>query len=484
MADDSGASRLDRRHFVTGIGAAMAAGLAGCGGGDGGSDGGDGDGDGDGGGGSGDVQSLDFWVFGGIPAEREYISSHYQTYGGNDVTYEHQEWGKKFQIIASAAANDNLPDVFGGQTQQIPDYVGAGALQPLDQEPFADRLEDINSNFIQANVDTQIYEGLGDTEGERQWGLPAGYADLGPFIDIRTDYLEQTSFDAPPRTWPEFIQLAEEMQEIDEVAAAVTASGTDFGLTAGYFIGFVYANGGRYFDPDSLEATVNEPGFVDAVRVYQQLAEKGLFPDSIAENNHIDAGRLLREGESGMFITYSHANAVYQTTGAPQPFLDGEGHVVTRAPLPENPSGQFEPKELLLQNAQGHMMATGTANDAERQAAFDFIEWWNQPEQLAPWTYAEGSDVGIRGRVPTLESAFESPSELFESQFGDLITLYNNDNLFNRTSRFPSFEGLASVQSVINTQVIQPVVLGQTSAQEACDQANPEVQEVIDENLA
>jgi ABC-type glycerol-3-phosphate transport system substrate-binding protein len=459
--------QLSRRRYLTGLGAGSAAALAGCIGGNG----------------DGDTGPLDFWLFGGIPAEREYISSHYSEYGEHEVNYQHQEWGQKYQIIASASSNDNLPHVMGGQCQQIPDYVGAGAIDPVDGGQFGGRLEEINSNFIQANIDTLTYDGLGDTDGRRQWGLPGGYADLGPFIDIRTDYLEQTSFDRPPRNWPELIQMSQEMQQLDEVSAAVTASGTDFGLTTGYFIGFVYANGGRYFDPDTLEATVDQPGFVDAVKLYQDIAEAGLFPDSIAENDHIDAGRLLREGESGIFITYSHANAVYQTTGAPQPFLDGEGHTVTRAPLPENPSGNFKPKNLLLQNAQGQMLATGYESDAEKQAAFDYIDWWSQEEQLAPWTYEADHDVGIRGRVPTLKSAFEDPSELFESQFGDLLTLYEQDELFTRTSRFPSFSGIASVQSEINTKVIQPVVLGEKTAEEACSDANSGVQEIIDENL-
>lgn len=459
--------QLSRRSYITGLGAGSAAALAGCIGGNG----------------NGDARPLDFWLFGGIPAEREYISSYYSEYGESEVNYQHQEWGQKYQIIASAASNDNLPHVMAGQCQQIPDYVGAGAINPVDGGQFGGRLEEINSNFIQANIDTLTYDGLGDTDGERQWGLPGGYADLGPFIDIRTDYLEQTSFDRPPRNWPELIQMGKEMQEIDEVSAAITASGTDFGLTTGYFIGFVYANGGRYFDPDTMKATVDQPGFVDAVKLYQDIADAGLFPDSIAENNHINAGRLLREGESGIFITYSHANAVYQTTGAPQSFLDGEGHTVTRAPLPENPSGSFEPKDLLLQNAQGHMLASGYESDAEKQAAFDYIDWWSQEDQLAPWTYDTDNDVGIRGRVPTLESAFEDSSELFKSQFGDLLTLYDQDDLFTRTSRFPSFSGIASVQSEINTQVIQPVVLGEKTAEEACSDANSGVQEIIDENL-
>jgi hypothetical protein len=483
---------IDRRTVLGGIGAGIAAGLAGCGGdggnGNGNGNGGNGNGNGNGGNGNGNggvpTQDLDFWMFGGIPAEREYVSGHYSNYEEHNVEYAHQEWGQKYQIIASAAANNNLPHVMAGQAQQIPDYAGADAIQPVDQGPFADRLEEINDIFIDANVQTQMYEGIGGYEEERQWGLPGGYADLGPFVDIRTDYLEQTSFDEPPRSWPELIQLGEEMQEIDEVSAAITAPGTDFGLTTGYFIGFVYANGGRYFDPESLEATVDEPGFVDAVKLYQDIAEADLFPDSIAENNHIAAGRLLREGESGILITYSHANAIYQTTGAPQEWLDGEGHTVTRAPLPENPSGQFEPQDLLLQNAQGFMMANGASNENLRQASFDYMDWWNSEEQLAPWTYSEDADVGIRGRVPTLKSAFEDPSDLFMSQFGDLVTLYENDELFTQTSRFPSFSGIASIQSEINTNVIQPVVLGEMGAEEACSQVNSNIQEIIDDNLA
>jgi len=477
---------IDRRTVLSGIGTGLAAGLAGCSNGgenSGGNNGGGSNGGGNNSGGGSSQQNLDFWLFGGIPAEREYISGHYDSYTDHNVSYEHQEWGQKYQIIASAASNDNLPDVMSGQGQQIPDYIQAGALQPLDQDGYADRLSEINELFIEANLDTLRFSGLGGYDSERQWALPGGYADMGPFIDIRTDYLEQTSFDRPPRNWEELIQVGEEMQELDDVSAAITASGTDFGLTAGYFIGFVYANGGRYFDPDTMEATVDQPGFVDAVKVYEDIASAGLFPDSVAENNHIDAGRLLREGESGIFITYSHANAVYQTLDAPQEWLDGDGHVVTRAPLPDSPSGQFEPRELLIQNAQAFMLAQGTESSGERDAAFDYIDWWNSEEQLGPWTYDEGQDVGIRGRVPTLKSAFEEPSDLFDSQFGDLINLYEDDNLFTNTSRFPSFSGIGSVQSELNTQILQPVMLDNMTAEEACSNANSSIQSIIDENM-
>lgn len=466
MSPFSKPNRLDRRTYLKGIGAGLAASTAGC-------LGDDDDGD----------FELDFWVFGGIPAEREYISGHADNWGTHPVNYEHQEWGQKYEIIASAAANDNLPHVMAGQNQQIPDYAGAEAIQPLDQEGFVDRLEEIKEPFVEANHEVNTYTGIGGDDEERLWGLPGGYADLGPFIDIRTDYLEQTSFDQPPRNWDELIQVGEEMQEIDEVSAAITAPGTDFGLTTGYFIGFVYANGGRYFDPESGEATVDQPGFVDAVEVYERIADADLFPATVAENDHIEAGRLLREGEAGIFITYSHANAVYQTLDAEQSWLDGEGHVVTRAPLPDSPSGQFEPRDLLMQNAQGHMLSAGIEDDEGLEAAFDYIGWWSDPEQLAPWTYAEDNDVGIRGRVPTLKSAFEDPSELFQGQFGDLITLYENNELFTRSTNFPSFPGIASVQSEINTRVLQPVMLGDQTAEEACSEANDGVQDILDDNL-
>lgn len=463
---------LNRRTFLSGTAAAAAAGLAGCSG--------NGNGNGNGNGGS---QSLDFWLFGGTPAEREYISSHYNNYEEADIQYEHQEWGQKFQIIASASANNNLPDVMSGQGIEIPDYVGASAISPLDDNGFdEDRLAEINDAFIEANIDTLRYSDLGDYDGEHQYALPGGYADMGPFVDIRTDYMEQTSFDEPPRTWDELLQLAEEMQELDEVDAAITTSGNDQGLTTGYFIGFVYANGGRYFDPETMEATVNEPGFVDAVRLYQDIAEADMFPNAIAENNHIEAGRRLIQGNSGIFITYSHANAVMETIDAPEEWYDGEGHIVTRAPLPESPSGQFEPRDLLIQNAQAFMLAEGQDSGAETEAALDFIEWWSQEDELAPWSGEP--DVGIRGRVPTLQSAFDDPPELMQTQFGDLVTLYDDNELFNNTTRFPSFEGLASIQSRINRSVLQPVMLGDATAEEACNDANEAVQEIIDDNLA
>jgi len=467
---------LDRRNALGLIGAGMAAGLAGCMGGQG-SDQDAGSQE------SSGKQEIEFWMFGGIPAEREYVSGHFDNYDEHSPQYEHQEWGQKYQIIASAAANNNLPDVMAGQGQQIPDYIEAGALLPLDFDEYAARLNELNDQFIDANLETLRFGGIGGYDEERQWGLPGGYADMGPFIDIRTDYLEQTSFDRPPRTWDELIQVGQEMQDIDGVTAAITASGTDFGLTAGYFIGFVYANGGRYFDPETGEATVDEPGFVDAVNVYERIADAGLFPNSIAENDHIQAGNLLREGQSGIFITYSHANAVYQTLGADQDFLDGEGHVVTRAPMPDDVTGRFEPKELLIQNAQAYMLGGGVESDSERDAAFDYIAWWNEEEQLAPWTYQAEYDVGIRGRVPTLKSAFENPSELFEWQFGDLLTLYDNNELFTQTSRFPSFTGIASVQGELNRRVLQPVMLGNKTAEEACADANDAIQDVLDENL-
>lgn len=462
------AREYSRRKYLTGFTAAAAAGLAGC---TGGND-------------DGEVKALDFWVFGGIPAEREYVSSHFDAYEDHDVNYEHQEWGQKYEIIASATSNNSLPHVMAGQTQQIPDYANIEAIQPLDQEPFGDRLQEINENFIDANIQTQVFSGIGGYDEERQWGLPGGYADIGPFIDIREDYLDQTSFDGPPRSWGELLQMGEEMQEIDEVDGAITTSATDFGLTTGYFIGFVYANGGRYFDPDTLEATVDQPGFVDAVKLYQDIADADLWPSAIAENDHIDAGRQLVQGNSGIFITYSHANAVYETIDASQDFLDGEGHIVTRAPLPDSPSGDFDPQNMLLQNAQGHMLATGEENEAEREAAFDYIDWWSQPENLNPWTYDVDQDVGIRGRVPTLKSAFENPSDLMMKQFGDLVTLYEDDNLFQQTSKFPSFSGIASIQSKINRNVLQPVMLGEADAEQACQDVNPAVQDVIDDELA
>lgn len=472
MRDKYRIDRLDRREYLTGLGSVVATvGFAGC--------------TGDGSQGSQSTtakQSIDYWMFGGGTNEKEWIKDTTANFSAHEINYAHKSWGKKYEILASASANQNLPDVFSSTTQQIPDYADLGAVQPVDQEPYADEVASVNERFIDEIVDINKFEGIGDTDGVRQWSFPFGFADVAPFIDIREDYLEETSFDGPPRNWEEFEQMAKEMQEIDDVTAAVTTPGTDFGLTSGYFMAWVYTNGGRYFNRETLEATIDAPGFKNTAKLYERLANVNALPDSIAENNHLDAARLFMEGKSGIFITRSAANLLYAVLGGPQDWIDGKGHIVTRAPLPEDPSGDFQPKNLSMLNGAATMMTGGTENDAERRAAFDFMKWWQKPENLAPWQYEE--DIGVRGRLPTLESTWENPTDLFKQQFGDLIELYDNDKLFNQTIRFPSFTGIASVQSEINTKVLQPVMLGNKTAEEACEDAQPEVQSIIDDKLA
>jgi len=483
MVNSPNSKLMKRRRIIQGIGSGLMIGLAdGNGGGDGGGDGnggGDGGGDGDG---NGQV-SLTYWAFGGNTAERNYLKDHADAYEKHPVEYTHQPWGKKFQRIASSTESNSLPNVMAGQQLLIPDYVSLGALQPLDQESYQDRLESVNEKFIQANIDALTYQDLQGNGETHQWGMPGGYSDLGPFIDIRSEHIDQAGFEGPPETWDELLQYGKEIEKLDGVESGFVTSATDFGLTTGYFIGLVYQNGGRYFDPDNLEATINKPGFVDAVSLYEEIAKEGMWPDSILEMNHIDAARQFLEEKAGIFIVFSHAGSIWRTLEAPQSFQDGKGHINTRAPLPNEVTGQFDQKTLLLQNAQGQVMTTANDSQAKRDAAFDYTMWWNTSEQLAPWTYDPDADVGIRGRVPTVKSAFEEPSDLMKSQFGDLIRLYNNDELFTKTIRFPSFAGLDSIQSEINKTVLQPVMLGKKGAQEACDEAQPKVQQIIDQNL-
>lgn len=101
MADNNSV-QLSRRNCLTGVGTGIAAALAGC---TGNSDPDEGSSSSPDGGNA--KQDLKFWLFGGIPAEREYTSSHYKSYSTHNVSYEHKVWGKKHQIVASAAANNN-----------------------------------------------------------------------------------------------------------------------------------------------------------------------------------------------------------------------------------------------------------------------------------------------------------------------------------------------------------------------------------------
>ncbi|MEY7851912.1 ABC transporter substrate-binding protein [Natrarchaeobius sp. A-rgal3] len=462
-----------RRTYLMALGAGAAAGLAGCVGGNGN---GNGNGNGSGNGGDGGADEIDYWLFGGTPQERDFIEDHYDNFDDFDVNYTHQAWGQKFEQVASAAGTDTLPHLIQGQGILVPDYDAVGAVQPIDHDRWEDDLEEIYDGLIPEMVEAMQYEG-------RQYGLPGPYADMGPFIDINPNMMEEAGFDEPPREWDELVEYAVEMQQLSGVDAGIALPATDEELTANNFEGFAYQNGGRYFDPDTLETTVNGPGFVGALELWEELVVEGVLPDGQVELNYIDAGRMFMAENTGMFVTLSHAPAILATIDPPEMFQDAQNQIVTLAPEPSSPDGQFEPVDALIQNAMAWMLADGAQSEAEQDAALAYMKWWHEMDQLESWSYQDGTDVGIRGRLPTFEEPWENPSDLFRQQYDDLIELQQQGQLFATTEVFPSFPGLASIQSELIRNAIQPVILGNATAQEALDDIAPSVQETIDENL-
>lgn len=492
MAKEKTFEELGRRRYLEALGlVGITGGLAGCIGGDGG-DGGDGADGTDGGDGGDDTDGTDggtteqpqsvnlgFWAFGGPGPEDQWLKKKSKEWNEDNpniqVEYTHQVWAKRYEKVASAAQADSLPSVIQGPAFLIPDYTEAGALQAINEGEFKSQVDEINKKYVTGVTDHVTVDGT-------QYGTPGPFMDVGPFIDINEAYLEEAGFDGPPRRWSEIPEYAREMQKLDGVEAGIALPVSGGTLVADNFIGFVYQNGGRYFDPDSLEATINGPGFVRALELYENLQKEGLLPAAQAEMGYVDAARMFLSKEAGMFISLSHAFTIFQALEVPdEAWRTGEGQIFTRAPLPESPSGNFAPLTTLKQLPWPQLLGAGADSDAKRSGAFEFMKWWTQPEQLAAWTY--DTDAGVRGRLPTVKSAWENPNDLFTRQFGDLINLYEQDQLFADSAPFPSFNGLSQIKDLLIKQAIQPVILGQKDAQSALDGIQPDVQDVIDDKL-
>lgn len=416
---------------------------------------------------------ISYWQYGGIPVEEEYFGTKYQEFTAYEVDRTHQPWGEKFSQVAAAADAGDLPHVLQVLNTLIPDYRALDAIQPLDQtDDFADRVEAMNDGIIPELVEVLQYEA-------GQFGVAGPFTDLGPFIDINPNYMEEAGWDEIPRTWEELLDLARDMNEIPELQAAIALPATDEELTANNFEAWAYQNGGRWFDPETGDVTIDQDGFVDALDLWGTFVEEGLTPEGQVELDYIDAGGMFMSEQVGMFVTLSHAQAILDTLEPPEQFTDGQNQIVTLAPQPESPTGEFAPVDTLIQLPKTPMMTTAAETDAEQEGAMQFMEFLMSEDFTEPWTYRD--DIGIRGRLPTREDAWEDPEEIFEAQFGDLIDLYHDGELFEVAEPFPFFPGLASAQSELIRNAIQPVILGEMSAQEALSDLAPTIQDILDE---
>lgn len=399
---------------------------------------------------------LSVWKFGGTITETEMWPERNAIFeeANPELQLEYSFFNGQIrrQKLLAGFQTGKLADVVIAFGQDIPEFVGFGMVQPLE-DIAGDRVEGWKERIIPEILAAGMHEG-------KLYGVPT-YVDMASFLAVDVDALKEAGFDRPPETWSELREYAKALTKPDRpgIAFPATTAPVDINI----FEGIAYANGGRIFDEETNKVTLDGQGFVDALQLYADLIADGSTPSGSAmtETNFRDTAQLFGQGRSAMWIGLSWLNS-------PWPVMEGMNWTGAPFPRPDTVTGEYSPVNALV-DPTAIMMVSSRAKNPE--AAIEYIDFWTQDEQLNLWGSREVS------RIPGGKSSWKLP-ELAEA-WPNWVKSYDEGTLFNGASPLPRFIGVSAVETALGA-AIQQVVLGQKTPAEALAEATAAAQQQID----
>lgn len=282
----------------------------------------------------------------------------------------------KLRTALAARVAPALSHVVG---EVIPYLAEAGVLQPLDGFPGAAEL-DILPSLGQA--------GTWQNGAERPlWCLPFNRST--PIAYLNGALFERAGLQAP-RTWSELVTCARRL------TARGTSGPTErygFGCPVDwwFWVALVGQAGGRLLDARSGVSLGGEAG-VEALSLWKRLVtdERSMKPPPGRDYNAWEqtnqdflAGRTAMIWTSTAFLRYLEDNA---------------GFPVVAAPLPKH-------RRHAVPTGGTHWIIPRSAPDPEKEAAWSFLRFLHEPEQVVHWATRTGYLPITRAAVRNLEGS-------------------------------------------------------------------------------
>jgi multiple sugar transport system substrate-binding protein len=279
------------------------------------------------------------------------------------------------KTLAEHRAGTGAYDMLNVVPAWIPDLAEAGVLEPLDE--YVDKygyraeLEDIAPVYR----DNQMtYQGT-------IYGLPD---DGDVFLmyyrkDLFDDPQHQEAFKAqhgrdlaPPSTWEEFAEVGRYFTEATGGDVYGAGAFRQAGLVHYFWEERFRINGGRFFDPDSMQATINSEAGVKTLQ--QMIDEHEWMPPGVETWGAIENLSAWLAGDLAM------------TEWWPPPGRWSEGYGTDTEALSWVPESQIAGQVGYFERPGGHPeLAAGfslavSSNSRNKEAAYLFAQWLNSKE--------------------------------------------------------------------------------------------------------
>lgn len=320
-----------------------------------------------------------------IAAFQEIINDFEKLHPDITVKQEGLAWGDLEAKLTASLAAGAPPDASHGQAITCASFYAKGLLR--DQEDIAEAVG--RDNIWEAVRNECRFDG-------KYYGIP--HSPNVSLLIYRKDIFKQKGL-KPPKTWNDFIKVAQAMMERDK-DGRVTRYGLSLpgtGLFVNILVGeLTKANGGRLFDPKTGRPTFTEKKAVEVLDFYKKLNDTVLPPGWLG-HGYLDTFANLATGKVAMLYQGYGRGTGYIEKYAPKGTGDPEHFGVMLKP--HGPSG----KQTAAQVDAEPWMIFKNAKYAEEAA--EFIKFFFKPEEYIKYLHTVPVHL-----LPTLKSVQKNPA--------------------------------------------------------------------------
>jgi len=338
------------------------------------------------------------------------------------------------QRVLTALQSGAPPDVIEVQHGWVNSYAQAGLVLSLD-----DTIQG-KEDYTPAAINSVIWDG-------KLWAIPYRM-ETRAVIYNRNDFKAAgLDPDKPPQTWEDLVNAATTLTKNGKFGYAITGGG-EVGNTLTGSLPFIWMNGGDIVSADLTKATINQPAAVEAVKFYTDFYKKGLSPTSTLENDGTANRRLfIANTVSSFYGGQFDIPSIRQQN----PKID-IGVMMTPRPEGKRTSGVL--------GGWSYIIPKDAKNPSD---AKKFLQFLNTSENQGYFT----------DTFPVRISALSLP------RFNDPI-LASFKAMLPYARPFPVHKNWVQIGQAY-FDGIQRILLGEQTAKQSMDQANDEIQALLDQ---
>jgi N,N'-diacetylchitobiose transport system substrate-binding protein len=397
-------------------------------------------------GGSGDDQTLDVWIMEGTnPNAQSYfddLEAAFRDRTGAELNIEFIQWAEAHDRITTAMAGNELPDVAEIGSTWAAEFGAAGALTDLSENIEADGLGD---DLVPALEEAATLDGA-------MYGMP-WYAGTRSLM-YRADIFEEHGLE-PPTTWDELREVALQLKDLEpEMIPFPVMGGGEYAVDA-----FIWGAGGEIAEQNAegeWHSTINEPAAVEGIEFYTSLATEDDL--SVAAANTWDEVAQLESFQNGESAMVINGNWTVATLLEADPTWEDKLGVV---PIPGQESG-YSPSFV-----GGSLL--GDFSSDEPELAWQLIRMMSTGSFARQWADESGYFPGQQSELEAVQQEDDPLVTPFATQMGEAGASVPVTDKY----------GVIQGEEII-LQMLQSILSGDKSVQEAADDAASAMDETFD----